>query len=52
MRNPDEETRRELLRAGTECQVPGCTVIVQRTQDGTIADGMRAHETVCHPGGE
>ena len=29
---------------------PLCTVLVQRTPDGALADGMRAHYTVVHPG--
>ncbi len=29
---------------------PLCPVLVQRTPDGTLADGMRAHFHVVHPG--
>lgn len=32
------------------CRFAGCGVYVQRTPDGSVADGMRAHRITVHGG--
>lgn len=45
-----EPWRTDQLIAGTARQCPLCCAYVQRTQTGNLADGMRAHYRVVHPG--
>ena len=38
----------EMIASGTAEQCPACGLVVQRTKDGTLADGMKSHRSVVH----
>jgi hypothetical protein len=47
--HPDSQAiRDELLKSGIACPVHGCTVIIQRTKDGKLHDGIKTHMRVVH----
>lgn len=46
----DEDGRHAAPEAGTMRRCPLCPVMIQRTPDGTLADGMRLHYATVHPG--